>query len=304
MSIKVSAVQLGWAFASTPQEFADRVREPIEKAAQDGAQIIALPNYTGWMLLGVMVPAAQEDRSVEQAAREGGYASAREMLVGAGATLRDFYHHLFGSLAERLGVYLAPGTITELSGEMFCNTAYVFGPDGKTVGFQRQTHRTPAEVGWGLMQGDELQVLDVGIARLGLVVGTDVAYPEVSRILALQGANLLIHNAAFQGWNEEHFLVDLWSQVQANQVFGLQACLVGNRFRGQSAIYAPVEMTRENRGILAQASESATEEIVTASLDFSALQKVIDDYPIFDYLNYEFYAKAFPSAYGREGNGH
>ncbi len=264
MSLRVSALQLKLTHAHSSQEFFDCAREPIECAAASGAQLIVLP-----------------------------ICDAPERCVAE-----------FSSLAARLQIYLAPGTMIEREGDALYNTAYLFAPDGKLVGTQRQTHRAPQEIARGLAQGDELNVFDIGIARVGFVIGTDVEYPEVSRILALQGANVLIHPASYATWSEEHFLLDLWREVQSNQVFGVQACAVG---QGQSAIYTPVELTEDHqgdlghRGFLAQAANKDTEEIIGASLDFGALQKVVDGYPIFDFFNYEFYAREFPQAYKETG---
>ncbi|MBI4786639.1 MAG: hypothetical protein HY782_06295 [Chloroflexi bacterium] len=288
--IRVAAIQLAFSYAVTPHEFFDRVRGPVERAAQEDARLIALPNYAGLMLLGAIAPAAvlSEQWPLIQGVD-------RKRLTDALSVLREFYVHLFGSLAEKLNVYLVPGTIVEREGDAFYNAAYLFGPDGRVIGSQRQTHRTRDEIVWGLAQGDTLAVFDVGIARVGLVIGEDVAYPEVARILALQGANLLIHPAAYATWSNEHFLLDLWRDVQSNQVFGLQACLAG---RGRSAVYAPVEMTEGQRGILAQAAQPTAEETVSAALDFDARQRVIERYPIFDFFNCDFYAREFPGIYG------
>ncbi len=297
--MRVSAVQLPFAYADTPQEFFDRVREPVERAValtrepRDSAQIVLLPDYVGMMLLGALVPTASSSRSFEEVAQAGGYRSAGAMLYAVAPVLGDFYLHLFGSLAARLQVYLAPGTVVEREGDQLYNSAYLFGPDGKVVGSQRQTHRTRDEIAWGLLRGDTLRVFDIGTARVGLIIGQDVAYPEVARILALQGANVLLHPAAYGRWSPEHFLLDLWRDVQSNQVFGIQACLAG---KGRSAVYAPVEMTPDKRGWLAQACEDA-EEIVSSVLDFNALQQVVDDYPIFSFFNCDFYAREFPAVY-------
>jgi len=263
MTLHVSALQLKFTHAPTPQACFDHARAPMERAVADGAQLVVLPNT-------------------------------------AAPIPRDAYADFFSALAARLQIYLAPGTVIERDGEVRYNTAYLFAPDGKIVGAQRQTHRTPAEIARGLAQGDELRVFDIGIARVGFVIGTDVEYPEVSRILALQGANVLLHPAAYGSWSAQHFLFDLWREVQSNQVFGVQACAVG---QGQSAIYAPVEMTDDHqgdlgqRGFLAQAELTDAEEIVSATLDFEALQKVVAGYPIFDFFNCAFYEREFPEVY-------
>ncbi len=294
---RVSAVQLAFAYASSPQEFFDRVGAPIERAAQAGAQLIALPNYTGLMLLGVTLPVAHESMQLGDIARARDYATVAAMLHAAAPTIRDFYLHLFSALAARLNIYLAPGTMIESSGGALFNTAYLFTPDGAVIGSQRQTHRSPREIGWGIAQGGELNVFDLGSARIGFVVGTDVEYPEVARILALQYANLVIHSAGYPLWHDEYFLLDLWRDVQSNQVFGLQSCLIGSDFKGKSAVYAPVELTDDHRGFLAQAARADAEEMITATLDFDALQRVIDGYSIFESFNYDFYAREFPGVY-------
>ncbi len=299
----VSAIQISFSYAASPQEFIDHVSAPIERAAAStdaqhgGALLVALPNYTGLMLLGSAVPAARGDLSLDAIARAAGCASVAAMLRAAASQMSELYVRLFSSLAARLNIFLAPGTMIEHADDRLFNTAYLFAPDGKIVGSQRQTHRSPQEIARGFAQGDELNVFDIGAARVGFVVGTDVEYPEVARILALQGANLLIHPAAYPRWHDEYFMLDLWRDVQSNQVFGLQACLVDDDFKGKSSVYAPVEMTDGHRGWLAQAARADAEEIVSAALDFDALQRVVDDYPIFGFFNHDFYAREFPGAY-------
>jgi len=297
MSLRVSAVQLAFSYASSPQEFFDRVGAPIERAARDGAKLVALPDYTGLMLLGVSKPVEQEALLLGEIARARHFPTVAAMLHEVVPTMHEFYLRLFSSLAARLKIFIAPGTTVEFSNGHLFNTAYLFAPDGSLVGTQRQTHRSARSLAWGFDQGESLAVFEIGYARIGFVVGTDVEYPEVSRILALQGANLLIHPATYPVWHDQSFLIDLWREAQSNQVFGLQACAVDKSLRGKSAVYAPVEMTANHHGILAQATCADGEEIVTATLDMRALQQVIDDYPIFGFFNYDFYARVFPGVY-------
>lgn len=298
--MKVAAVQLRLEWVGSEQEFVARVCEPLERAVRAGAQLVVLPNYTGLMLWGILRPERVGATSIIEFASgvvDGAPERIRAVLIDVQMPqVAALYGRIFSMLAEELHIYLVPGTMIEQSGGQCYNAATLFAPDGKIVGTQRQTHRALEEIAWGLSPGDELRVFDVGLARLGLVVGTDVQYPEVSRILALQGANVLVHPAAYHTWSDESFLVDLWREVQSNQVFGVQACNVGWGYHGQSAIYAPVEMTRDERGLLAQA-HADVEDVIIATLDFDALQRVVDDYPIFDSFNYEFYARELPGAY-------
>lgn len=107
--------------------------------------------------------------------------------------------------------------------------------------------------------------------------------------MALSGAQILLHPAAydaatFSGNTAEQFLQDLWRDVQANQTFGVQANLVSENYRGHSAIYAPVELTDDQRGILTQAQDT-TPQILFADLDWEKLAAVRRAYPILDLLN-------------------
>lgn len=297
MSIRVSAVQVSFSYASKPQEFFDRVCVPIERAAQSGAQLVALPDYVGLMLLGISIPIEHESLFLGDIARERGYATVSEMLLAVAPAIHDFYLGLFSSVASKCKIFLVAGSVIERGGDALFNTAYLFAPDGSIVGSQRQTHRAPREIAWGLTQGDDLSVFDIGLARVGLVIGADIEYPEVSRILALQNANLLIHPAAYPLWHAQSFLLDLWRQVQSNQVFGLQACAIGNDFVGKSSVYVPVEMTENLNGILAQTVSADKEGMVSATLDFTALQQAVDNHPIFESFNYGLYTHEFPRVY-------
>ncbi len=297
--IRVTALQLPFAYLTTPQEFTDFVRAPIEAAASAGAQLIVLPNHISYALFGMFVLEVGPDTPLDEIARMLRFDSVRALMRARAPYVYDFHVHIFQSLAQRTGAWLAPGTVPEINEGNWYNTALLFTPDGKILGRQRQTHRSPVERVQELNVSEELRVFNTSVGRIGFVVGEDVHYPEVSRILALQGANVLIHPMAVETtrWNlaaDEQFLTDLWREVQSNQVFGVQANLGGEAFHGRSAIYAPVEMTPGHRGILAQANnETAIEsKVITADLDFEALQRVIDDYPIFDFFNYDFDTRA------------
>jgi predicted amidohydrolase len=276
MVIKVAALQLKFECAATPQEFTDRVRAPIERAARESAQLIALPNYCSYALFGMFAPDLPANATLDEIFHAEGMVNSPggEPSDSAAALMRDraqlvheFHVHIFQSLAERTETWLVPGTAPEVREGNWFNSALLFAPDGKIFGRQRQMHRSPQEREWGMGVGDEPRVFNTDVGRVGLVIGEDVRYPEVSRILTLQGAKMLIHPAAMHEAADEQFLADILREVQSNQVFGVQANPVGRNYHGRSAIYAPVEYTADHRGILAQASGDSEEEVVVAELN-------------------------------------
>ena len=287
MIVRAAVVQLRAEPLLEAGRFYRKMRAVVRQAARAGAQLIALPAYTGLLAL----PDEPTDESLRRAAPK----------------LRATYLATFSRLAAEFRVHIAAGTLLlpDEQGRIY-HTAHLFGPGGELVGRQHQTHLGPKERAWGLAAGDELPVFPTPVGCIGFVLGEDVRYPEVSRILALQGANVLVHPAATPVESQAAWLARLWREVQANQVFGLEAALVGDlwgtAWRGRSTIHAPLEMTMGNTGILAQARSSDSEEIVLADLDFTRLQQVVDDYHIFGQLNYRLYVQEFPGAYRGVGN--
>jgi len=202
----------------------------------------------------------------------------------------------YPALAEGHQIYLVACGILQQGGQRY-HVATLYGPDGHALGRQRQTHLSPQERAAGLSRGDELAVFESAVGRLGLVVNTDVRYPEVARILCLKGANVLVNPLAARNVPAHDWKRRLWREVQANQVFGLEAPLVGDDYSGPATIHAPLGMTPNNDGVLAQAASADADEVVVADLDFAALQEAVDEYPIFRVLNYQVYRRYLPGVY-------
>lgn len=282
----VAAIQLTFFRAQSVADMEARLAAAIQPAVGQGAQLVVLPQYTGLTLLSA-AGASQDPVSG---------------LRQKGAALLKAYEETCAGLAARFGVWLAPGSALGADQQSLVAEACLFAPDGRVVGRQRQTHRGAREKAWGVARGESLDVFETPLGRIGLIIGEDVRYPQVARILALQGANVLIHVAAMPApFDQELWLASLWREVQANQVLGVQACLVGEclgqAYEGRSAILAPVEMTEGGRGILAQSSTTDGGQFVAAELDLGALRKVLDGYDIFHYFNDDLYARDLPRTF-------
>jgi len=282
----VAAIQLPFFRAQSVADMEARLVAAIQPAVEQGAQLVVLPQYVGLTLLSAA--------GVGQDPIPG--------LHKKGAALLRAYEETCAGLAARFGVWLVPGSALGAEREALVAEACLFAPDGHVALRQRQTHRGACGKSWGLACGESLDVFETPLGCIGLIIGEDVRYPQVARILALQGANVLIHVAAMPApFDEESWLASLWREVQANQVFGVQACLVGEclgkTYEGRSAILTPVEMTEGGRGILAQSSTTDGGQFVTAELDFGALRKILDSYDIFRYFNDDLYARELPKTF-------
>jgi predicted amidohydrolase len=71
------------------------------------------------------------------------------------------------------------------------NTAIIMGRDGEILGRYRKTHLPQAEAEGGTAPGDSFPVFDTEIGRIGLQICYDHFFPEVARLLALGGAEMI-----------------------------------------------------------------------------------------------------------------
>lgn len=268
MITRVAAVQLPFVWFNTPQEFADHVRGPLELAAQNGAQLILLPHLSCTMLFGMFDFDAHSDDTLSGiAARQN--VSTEAWLEERAGYVFEFYLHLFQSLAARVETWLAPGTVLEQENGSLYLTAFLFNPQGEIVGRQRQMH--PATSDMNVAPGETLRVFETELGNFGFLIAEDVSYPEIAATLARNGADVLLHPAAS---TDEAVTSDLKNAVKANRVFAVKAGLLGSNFRGQSAIYAPGDLTNDSQGLLARTETATDGELVLADLDFDTLARL------------------------------
>jgi len=292
-----AATQLEAFWARSDSEFLEHFRPMLGEARELGASLVALPRYVGVALLGVLSAEAMEHCLLD-AVRPANCEDLARCYESAGSGLTRAYELAGARLAREAGLFLVFGSTLAMD----CNgrlseVAYLFGPDGATLGIQARTH-----LAWGESEerwdtGDELCVFETPVGRIGLLIGADVSYPEVSRILCLQGANVLVHLRLGGSLLREAWMRGLWREIQANQVFGIESCLIGDDLPGRARIHGPLEMADDGSGVLGCTAASDRSGIVATELDFAALQRVVDAYPIYRSLNCGLYRECFPGMY-------
>ena len=108
----------------------------------------------------------------------------------------DFY----GAAARDNGIVLVASLFEKRSAGLYHNTAVVFDSDGSIAGKYRKMH-IPDDPGYYekfyFTPGDlGFHPIDTSVGRLGVLVCWDQWYPEAARLMALQGAELLIYPTA------------------------------------------------------------------------------------------------------------
>jgi predicted amidohydrolase len=176
--------------------------------------------------------------------------------------------------ARELGVHVVWPSYRRGSerGDVY-NSSILIGPDGEIVGIYDKTHPAPWERrehgGWALV-GDHADVYETKLGTLGMIICYDGDFPELSRILAVKGAEVIIRVSALQR------SFDIWHMTNAaraydNHVYVVASNLVGRDAKdnygfGHSMIVNPIAWR------LAQAR--GTEEIIAARLDPDPLRYI------------------------------
>jgi predicted amidohydrolase len=250
--MRAAAVQLNArADKAANLEKADRL---VRRAAADGAQLVVLPEK--WTAIGT-----GDDL---RAAAEG---------IGAGEATA-----WAAQAARELGIDLVAGSISEqMEGEdKLRNTSLHYGPDGELKGLYRKIHMFDVEVGGVEYResdnedpGDEavLTATADGV-EVGLTVCYDLRFPELFRLLAVDGARILTVPAAFTvPTTRDHWEPLVRARAIENQAFVIAANQIGqhppnHRSGGRSLIVDPWGI------VLAAAPDS--ECVITADLDLEA----------------------------------
>lgn len=107
---------------------------------------------------------------------------------------------LYGELARHLGVVIVSSLFERRAPGLYHNTSVVFDSDGSVAGIYRKMH-IPDDPGYYekfyFAPGDlGFHPIQTSLGRLGVLVCWDQWYPEAARLMALQGAEILIYPTA------------------------------------------------------------------------------------------------------------
>jgi predicted amidohydrolase len=142
---------------------------------------------------------------------------------------------------RRLGAHVVCGLL-ERDGDLLRNTAVLVGPDG-LVGSYRKTHLPFLGVDRFTTPGDELPVFDTPLGRIGVEICYDLRFPEVTRTLALRGADIVAHPTNFPMAAKVQTELITVARAAENRIYLLTANRVGTErwgeFCGWSQIVDP-----------------------------------------------------------------
>ncbi len=175
--------------------------------------------------------------------------------------------HDIQAAAKNLGVHVVWPTYRRAGerGAVY-NSAILIGPDGEIIGIYDKTHPAPWERtdggGW-VKVGTRADVFETALGTIGMIICYDGDFPELSRLLAVKGAEIIVRASALQRSYDIWYITNA-ARAYDNHVYVVASNLVGpdacdNYGFGHSMIINPIAWR------LAQAR--GTEEIISARLD-------------------------------------
>jgi predicted amidohydrolase len=175
-TIRIAAVSMN-GYLGEPERVLNNISSWCERAAAEKAQLVLFPEL---VVHGHCTPNTWELAEP----------------VPDGPSVRRL-----AQIAKHYRLFLCAG-LSEKERDIVYNTQVVVGPDGY-VGKQRKLHPSRDEVLY-YKGGRDICVFDLGLCKVGIAICYDNQFPEIARILALRGADVLLmpHAARLKMWDD------------------------------------------------------------------------------------------------------
>ncbi|MED4229544.1 carbon-nitrogen hydrolase family protein [Neobacillus cucumis] len=263
--MKVAVAQLRSSMDKTAN--LQKAKDYIKKAADQGADFVLLPE-----MYMAFIPASTGI----------GYADIAEPLDG------PFVSGL-AECARENQVYVICGVHESKPGETTrCyNTTVFINRSGELVQAYHKTHLYDAfnykESDYIIPGVEAQEVIETEFGTVGMMVCYEIRFPEISRQLALKGADFFFIPA---GWvagamKEDHWKTLLRARAIENTVYIFAADQVDNIFSGQSMIIDPMGVVKANAG--------EEESLIISEIDLNRINRVREKLPSVADRRPEFY---------------
>jgi predicted amidohydrolase/ribosomal protein S18 acetylase RimI-like enzyme len=261
--VRICVVQYMMKKIDSFEEFANQCEHYVDVASDYKSDFAVFPENFTMQLLSFL-----DERSPSLAVRK---------LT----TYTTNYVELFSELAVKYNVNIIGGSHFIENNNRIYNVAHLFRRDG-SIEQQYKLHISPNErKWWGINGGSSLGVFDTDCGKISIQLSSDIEYPELSRIVAEEGAQIIF--VPFCAEDRQTFLrVKYCAQARAieNQVFIVTAGTVGNLTHvdnvdvqyAQSGIYTPADFSFSRDGIAGECSEN-TETVIMAEVDMETLER-------------------------------
>jgi len=188
----------------------------------------------------------------------------------------------FRNFAITYNINIITGSMPRVAGEHMHNVGFLCRRDGSVEHYEK-LHITPAEESaWGMKGGSKLETFNTDCGKIGVLICYDIEFPELSRLLAEEGMNILFVPFMTDTQNG-YSRVKICAQSRAveNECYVAIAGSVGNLPKvnnmdiqyAQSAVFTPSDFAFPVNGIKAEATPN-TESTLLVDVDLDLLKQL------------------------------
>ncbi|MFD1205615.1 carbon-nitrogen hydrolase family protein [Sporosarcina contaminans] len=268
--MKVAVIQMNTK--SDKEENLRKAEGFIRQAADNGAELISLPEYFNYM--------GEESGKIENA----------EQIPDGRTT------SFLSGLAKEYGIFIHAGSIIEkYSNEKSYNTSIIVSPDGKIVGNYRKIHLFDIEINGvssymesnSIEGGDSAEIVELPFGKAGMAICYDLRFPELFRKYALEGCNVFFLPAAFTQYTGMlHWETLLRARAIENQCYVIAAGQIGSHLPGK-VCYGNSMIIDPWGTVVAKAPEK--ESIIYAELEGERVQSARESIPCLTHRKPQYY---------------
>lgn len=186
--------------------------------------------------------------------------------------------------ARGRGLYIIAGSIPELDGDKLYNSSFIFNRNGEIIGSHRKMHLfdidIPGKISFKetLSAGNQITLIDTELCKIGVAICYDIRFPELSRLMALKGAELIVIPGAFNmTTGPAHWETLIRGRAIDNQLYVAAASPARNEKLSYVA-YGNSMVADPWGEVLARAGEK--EEVIYANINLSRIKEIREELPV------------------------
>ncbi|RYZ48654.1 MAG: carbon-nitrogen hydrolase, partial [Sphingobacteriales bacterium] len=263
-NVRLGLVQWKMRVFASMEELFQQVEHFVDAVSAYKADFVVFPEYFN-------APLMQQFNGMKEA-------DAMREMAQFTYTIRD----KFVQLAMSYNVNIVAGSMPLYEDGSLKNIGYLCHRDGRVDTYEK-IHITPDEVKyWGLEGGNILKTFDTDAGKVGVLICYDVEFPELPRLLADEGMQILFVPFLTDTQNA-YMRVRACAQARAieNECFVVITGSVGNLPQvdnfdlnySQSAVFTPSDFAFPSNGIKSEATAN-TEMILIADVDLKLLDEL------------------------------
>lgn len=269
MKVKIGLIQMK-VFEDKHRNMKTAV-EKIKELSREGAEIIVLPEMFNCPYNNECFPKYAEKQGEE-------------------------CWKILSAAAKDCGVILIGGSMPEIDEEnRIYNTSYTFDRNGNQIGKHRKMHLFDIDIEGGqkfkesetLSSGDSVTVYETEYCKIGTAICYDFRFPELARLMVMEGAKIIIVPAAFNmTTGPAHWEMMFRQRAIDNQVFTVGVAPARN-LESSYISYANSIVVSPWGDIMCRIGEREATEIV--EIDLGMVEKIREELPLLKHRRTDIY---------------